>query len=995
MTGMSADAVLTLLDTLPILAPEGRRVLRALPRHLTPQDALRELARRGALTSMQADWLLAGRGQELILGPFTLLDRLGEGGMGVVYRARHRDLGRLQAVKLMAERAARDEKAVARIRREAQATATLHHPNIVAIHDAGEAGGRFYLAFELVPGQDLQRLVERVGPLPARQACEYVMQAAEGMQHAHERGLIHRDIKPSNLLLSSDGTVKVADLGLAGWRADLTPTNSDGTTAEGVILGTPDFMAPEQADDPRTCDIRADVYALGCTLYYLLAGEPPFPGGTFTAKLLRHRDEAPHPPAGLPPGLWAVLAKALAKRPQDRHATPGEFASALDPFALGEPLAPPPAPLDPTGPDSPTVSDRPRKTPTRPWWRGAALIALPVVALVAWWLVPPRTAPGDPKATPILPMAAEERQPWHPPELVAVLGDARWRHWGPASSLSVDKAGRRVASRGKDEYVRIWDGATGRPVAALPLAAHAGDAVAIDDKGEVAAAGGNGGEVWIWEAPGWKPTRQKRHTADVIAAAFRPGSRVLASGCKGGVVRWGGIAEGDKLEEHPCGGVQVLSLAWREDGALAAGDSDGAIHLLGLPEGGTPRTIWTGRKGVLSLAFATDGRLTSAHRDGSVCLWDTRSGKLVTVCGRHEGGFAVGVAVSPDGKWLASAGWDDRCLVYDAASGKPAGEVSFRRRRPNALAWMPGPEPTLLVAAEDGLVSAWSPTTRKRIREEAGHTGPVEALLWLPSGELASVASDHHVRVWALDTGRRRSFSSGLEAPGYCLAMSEGLLAVGGMGDRETVCLLDLGTGERRGALRFPGTAYSLCPLGDGRLLVAGGARQAEVWDVRRGERVEALPESGKECWSAVADGGRIAVGDGGYGGDAAVRLFDSGLKPAGVYEGHHNAVNALASHSGRLASGDMRGQVFVDGRPVGKPLRGFIADLAWSVDGRHLAVATGRGEVEWRGVDGVRVTGWDLPGAVKSLAVTPDGRHLLTGNGDGTIFVLRLPAGR
>jgi WD40 repeat protein len=193
--------------------------------------------------------------------------------------------------------------------------------------------------------------------------------------------------------------------------------------------------------------------------------------------------------------------------------------------------------------------------------------------------------------------------------------------------------------------------------------------------------------------------------------------------------------------------------------------------------------------------------------------------------------------------------------------------------------------------------------------------------------------------------------------------------------------------------LGFKDHVYSLCPLPGHRLLIAGRPKQAEVWDVQSKECVWKSPDHGKQCWSAATEGERIAIGEGGYeGGDVSVRLFGPGLRPDGSHGGHHNAIPAVAFHSGRLASGDMDGQVFLDGRKVGTPLKGHVTDLVWSADGRHLAASTGVGTVEWREAEGKRVTGWKFPGTVKSLALTPDNKHLLTGNADGTIFVLKLP---
>ncbi len=263
---------------------------------------------------------------------------LGEGGMGAVYEAEHRVMHRPVALKVINRAYTTNAAAVERFRREVRAAARLAHPNIVATYDAEDAGDRQFLVMEFVKGISLGRRVKERGPLPVREACDYVRQAALGLQHAHECGMVHRDVKPDNLILvagpdaSTPGVVKVLDFGLAA----LTAERGDGLTDTNVVMGTPDYMAPEQAEDPRTADIRADVYSLGCTLYYLLTGSVPYPAPTPLLKLLAHREKPVPSVRGarpeVPTDLAAVLERLLAKRPADRYQTPGEAAAALEPF---------------------------------------------------------------------------------------------------------------------------------------------------------------------------------------------------------------------------------------------------------------------------------------------------------------------------------------------------------------------------------------------------------------------------------------------------------------------------------------------------------------------------------------------------------------------------------------------------------------------------------------------------------------------------------------
>jgi CHAT domain-containing protein len=274
------------------------------------------------------------------VGRYEVLDRIAVGGMGVVYRARHVDLDKVVALKVLP---AGDvgELNVARFRNEMRAIGGLRHPNIVTAHDAGDANGVHYLAMDFVDGVDLARLTRRHERLPVAEACEAIRQAALGLHHAFERGLVHRDLKPSNLMLARNGIVQVLDLGLA--RAAGAP--AERLTITGALLGTADYLAPEQWEQPHKADVRADVYGLGCTLYHLLAGRPPFVGEKYAnpmAKMRGHYEDSPPPITAarpdLPPGLAAILVRMLAKDPAARFQTPAEVAAALRPFAAGADL---------------------------------------------------------------------------------------------------------------------------------------------------------------------------------------------------------------------------------------------------------------------------------------------------------------------------------------------------------------------------------------------------------------------------------------------------------------------------------------------------------------------------------------------------------------------------------------------------------------------------------------------------------------------------------
>src|SRR5262249_36087000 len=300
-TGVAGVNLASLVDALRqyrlLDGTQLEEVNRDVPsRFPEPKALARELIQRGWLTPYQANQLLRGRGQELVPGSYVLLERLGEGGMGQVFKARHRVMRRLVALKLIRKERLLNPRAVRRFQREVRAAAQLSDPHIVLALDADQVGSSPFLVMEYIEGAaDLARLVKGSGPLPVEQACEYIRQTALGLQHAHQRGLVHRDIKPANLLLTADRKlVKILDMGLA--RLDHPSADGDGSstlTGEGTVMGTPDYLAPEQALEAHTVDVRADLYSLGCTFYHLLTGRVPFPTGTLLQKLNKHQNEDP------------------------------------------------------------------------------------------------------------------------------------------------------------------------------------------------------------------------------------------------------------------------------------------------------------------------------------------------------------------------------------------------------------------------------------------------------------------------------------------------------------------------------------------------------------------------------------------------------------------------------------------------------------------------------------------------------------------------------
>jgi serine/threonine protein kinase len=289
----------------------------------------RQLVKMSLLSEYQAEQLLSGR-TKLTLGPYIITDWIGQGGMGQVFKAVHELLGRESAIKVLPLHKITPE-AISNFRREIRAQAKLDHPNLVRAYDAGEDGNVQYLVVEYVPGTDLRRLVRSKGKLSVNQAANIVRQAAEGLKQAHKGGLIHRDIKPGNILVTPDGTAKLSDLGLAFCLDDPKDPRV------GKIVGTADYLSPEQIKNPNHITSASDIYSLGCTLYYAVTGKVPFPGGNSRNKAKRHLEETPWHPRrfneDVSDEFVDLMSDMMAKDPRQRIQTANEVAERLSPWA--------------------------------------------------------------------------------------------------------------------------------------------------------------------------------------------------------------------------------------------------------------------------------------------------------------------------------------------------------------------------------------------------------------------------------------------------------------------------------------------------------------------------------------------------------------------------------------------------------------------------------------------------------------------------------------
>ena len=661
----------------------GRHVPREAEEHTTPAGATSEPGRASGDTDPYTPEGMGGPPEapsapaELRGHPrYLLLERLGSGGMGVVYKARHRLMDRLVALKVVRSELVDRPAMVSRFEREVRAAARLSHPNIVQAFDAETCGPLHFLVMEYVSGGNLADILAREGRMAVARACEFARQAAVGLQHAFVRGMVHRDIKPHNLIVSGDAAnhgrpaelVKILDFGLARFIQETQPPAGESAcktsrsfgggadcpetfagTDPGSLMGTSNYIAPEQADDPRSADIRADIYSLGCTLYHLLAGQPPFAGIPEADKVEAHHSMTP-PPLGtarpdVPPELAQVVGRMLAKDPEQRYQTPAEVADALAPFAALEPAP----------------AKRARRGGRR-WYLlliGLVLGALLGAGAVALYrhFFRGRPKDGDHRS---VPFGREQR---------LFKGHTR-----PVSGVAYSEDGLVLLSGSYDGTLRSWDGHSGRPLRVFR--GHCGTVrgVALSADGTLALSAGQDRTARVWDVPNGRELRCfRKHTKVVTSVALSPDGTLALSGGGDGLRFWK-LATAEEVRSLP---YLTECVAFSPDGRRAAsGSDDGTVFFWDVGTGTKIHSRRGHHLGVRSVAFSPDGkRLVSGSEDSTVAVWDVAGGKCLRRWQAHEG-YVWGVDFSADGKRVLSAGWDGpaghdgTARLWDAATGE-------------------------------------------------------------------------------------------------------------------------------------------------------------------------------------------------------------------------------------------------------------------------------------------------------------------------------------
>jgi serine/threonine protein kinase len=602
-----------------------------------------------------------------VIAGYDILQELGRGGMGVVYKARDTAREKVVALKvILTERSAHPE-IVHRFRREAQAAARLSHPNIVTVYDCDHDGDLHFLAMEYVPGVTLQRLVDQSGPLPIAQASEFVRQTALGLQHASEQGLVHRDIKPSNLMVveptrqfpGARPIVKILDMGVARLYQlrDFHEESLTTLTRDGVVIGTPDFIAPEQLENPHEIDIRADIYSLGCTFYFLLSGQVPFPSGTLIQKLDRQRWQTPPSVDQLrpevPPAVAAVVRRMMNKHPDDRYRTPGELAAALEQLRrTGElPSGHQPGPV-----------------------RETRVFAGHTGAIRGIGFLPSAADPK--KGTVPLPQGDS---PLFRVEAVSAGADRTLRIWDVATGQERRAFGSTpqeigclavspeegVVFAGHGAAIRQWEPASGRELQRFLGHTDAVRSLAVSKDGHQVLSGGDDRALRLWDVQnGREIARFTGHRARVTSVALSGDGRWAVSGSQDQTLRLWEVATGREVRCFAVPRGQVLAVVFApDDRAVLSAHFDTTLRLWEVDTGRELRRFSGHRQMVSAVLMAASGLIVSGSHDRTVRLWDADSGSELISCQGHTGPVTA-LAAAADGKCLLSGGADQTIRLW-------------------------------------------------------------------------------------------------------------------------------------------------------------------------------------------------------------------------------------------------------------------------------------------------------------------------------------------
>ncbi len=1022
-----------LLRTQILKQAQLARVVNELQhRFIQPTDLLRQLVTWEWLTKFQMELILSGRERDLIIGPYIVFDLLGAGGMGQVFKARHRLMNRLAAIKVIRQDSKSSEESTVRFLREVEAAASLAHPNIVAAYDASIHEDRLYLAMEYVPGVDLARVLHAQGMLPVMLAADYARQVAIGLQHAHEKGMVHRDIKPSNLLLldadasvpGGRGLVKILDMGLA--RLTLNPSDEGAAlTQTGTVMGTPDYIAPEQSIDSRQADIRSDIYSLGCTLYHLLTGKPPFPRDTFMKKILAHQGDEPIPIESVrpevPAELAAVVRKMMAKKPEDRYATPSAAAAALVPFCgLGQVAAPlavsaeiPVARLADAPPTSPigtlptlmirltalaqTGIELSRKLPTdRRWFwptvGGVAGALILLMLLLCFW---PSGHPLDRMRADRIP--AELHGKYLPDEVVAILGDARTQHPKDITAICIRPDGGAIATAGGGE-IHVSDSKTLKSTAVIKYEGHLYSiAYSLDGKKLI---GTNGNQIIRWDLAS-KKKDWIEDTAKILVTGLLVASdgKIITSGPETRpIVRDANGKPRLSLEAEIADSRHVVFSPDRS--RLAYLGRDNRVRVVDA-ETYKQRASWQAQVGATTLAYSRDGRKLALAYPRSIALYGEEDGVLlrsITVpdaiyqlCFLPGDRRIISTVAYAMYVWSTTTGDQESksVSIWDNASSNPVlfpdGATLALVDRKNVRLWdtatmterLPSANPfavnvefspdgrQLLMGGQD--VSCWDLATMKQIYRFNLEKMSAPPMAIAPDGKIAVVRSTASAIFFDPRTGREierfRSPANNRFAftPDSRLLLADDSHAAMTIRETNKPALETARWGQSKDASFFWIDVFN-----DGKRAVSTAAPKGgiSIWKIPGGEVIRSLPIDKHNCWNL-----RLSPDN-----EFLYASVDAG--DLWIYK--------LAAEKSLPEIRKAHGSTFWA--------------MAISKDGKTLLTSNGSELTQWEVPAGKKVQVWqnlNVNNSTQAITFAPDGRHAAATRTDGRVLILRLKSGR
>lgn len=887
------------------------------------------------------------------LGDYEILEEIGRGGMGVVFKARHVRLGRVVALKMLPGGLLARPEDLLRFETEAAAAAQLQHPGIVSLFEVGALEGQPYFSMEYVSGSSLAQRVA-LGVLPARLAAGYLERVARAVHYAHTRGIIHRDLKPGNILLDEQDQPKITDFGLAK-----VVQRDSGQTRTGTVLGTPSYMAPEQANASKNIDSACDVYSLGAILYELLTGRPPFVGETAlaTLQMVAHQDPVPprlHNPT-IDRDLETICLKCLEKDPARRYASAEALAEDLRRFLAGEPIS------------ARRLSALGRALK---WCRRkpalAALVLVSLLSVITFVVLQYRAAQEERERreeaewleqlarfraegmrhlvylarvrqaqnaweNADLKLAKQLLDKWNPVPELKDLRDWEWyylqslcqgrftiaAHTGRATAVAFSPDGRGLASAGGDAgkpgEVKVWDSSTGQLLLRLPNRhTNAVTGLAFSPDGRWLATASADHTVRIWEGQSGQELAVLRdHRAPVNSVAFTAtGEALLSGGGEGRAILWDlrTLSTGGTVRQHlvltgHTGEITSVACSSRGD-LLATAGLDETVRLWDARTGKLRHTLRGHEGEVMSLAFDSTGKILVSGggpglRRGQVKIWEVASGKpLRTHFGLSD--RVLGVAVSHLGQ-VAAVGSDGLLHLWDEQRSSEA--VRLRASIQLALGVAFAPDGLrLATAGSDGRIRLWNHTGTQETLRLSGHLR-VEGLVFSADSKLLAAAvraqgKDGEIRLWNLSTGQVVATHGGHIGQVRALALDSSNRWLASAGDDQVVLLHDLTGGLPPRVLRgHTGRVAALAfpPASGpaaGMVASAGEDDVIRFWDLQSGIQVRALTghRNGVLTLAFSPDGKQLASGS--Y--DKTVRVWDLESGRPHELKGHNGSVNAV-----------------------------------------------------------------------------------------------------